>query len=132
MPVSPVEVFANFAAAGGAPVNAAETVVATTKPVSGPYAGAGYLIEFAGQLTPGTSTTSVVIRIRRDSLTGTQVAISPLLTVVAAAPIALTFAATDLTLGDVAGQLWVVTMLQTAGAANGATANVVTKVSTPV
>lgn len=125
-------VFAQFATAGINTANTAETVIATSRAVQSPYSGAAFLIEWDLQFTPGTSATAVTLRIRRDSLTGAQVAASPALTVIAATPIGLRIAAVDGITGDVAGQVWVLTGAQTAGAAAGVSANVVSKVTTGV
>lgn len=124
--------FASWLAAGINTANTAETVIATSRAVQSPYPGASFLIECDLEFTPGTSATALTLRIRRDSLTGTQVAVSPALTVAAGAPIISRIVAIDSLIGDVAGQLWVLTGAQTAGAAAGVSANVGIKVTTGV
>jgi hypothetical protein len=125
-------VSAKFSAAGTNTANATETVITTSQAVSSPYTGAAFLIEWVLQFTPGASTTAVTFRIRRDSLTGTQVIASPAVGVTAGVPIAIPIAAVDVITGDVASQLWVLTATQTAGAAAGTSANLTSKITTGV
>lgn len=124
--------FVSWVAAGINTANAAETVIATSRAVQSPYPGASFYIEADLEFTPGGSTTALTLRLRRDSLTGTQVAISPAITVVAAAPLTARIVAVDSLVGDVAGQLWVLTGIQTAGAGAGLSVNVGIKVTTGV
>lgn len=123
-------VFSSFAAVGGAPVNAAETVVGTSPPVSTSGAGAQAKIAFDGVCTPGTSATSLVIKIERGTAAGgTQVGATKTIVCSAGNAIGFHIEADDI-IGEVAGQQWVCTILQTAGAANGSTAAVACRVIT--
>lgn len=120
----------NFNAVGGAPVNAVETVVATTRTVSSSYPGCTFAVEFVIEITPGTNTTAVTFRIRQTGLTGTAILTSPAIPATAAVVSPpFTFSATDAPAGEVAGMVYVLTCVQTAGSANGATANAFTKVT---
>lgn len=114
----------SFAAVGGAPVNAVETVVATSPAVSTSGPGANVRLICDMVVTPGTSTTALVIKVERGTVAGgTQVGATKTVTCVAATPIGVHIDVNDI-IGEVAGQQWVVTILQTAGAANGSSAAV--------
>lgn len=114
----------SYANAGGAPVNATETVVATTPAVSTSGPGANVRLLFDLVCTPGTSATALVCKVERGTVAGgTQVGATKTITCVAATPIAVHMDVNDV-IGEVAGQQWVLTILQTAGAANGSTAAV--------
>ena len=99
---------------------AAETVVvsAPAYPVNNP-GGQGVSIDGMVDITAGTSTTAIVLRVRRDTLTGTVVGTvthSLAATVLGAIPFDfLDTAATAL----VGAPVYVLTAQQTAGSANG-------------
>lgn len=78
------------------PAAGAETVVLTSTPNT--YAnpgGQGNVITGTLFLTPGTSSTTATVRVRQQNLAGVLVDASPALTVVAAAPIALSYTFLD-------------------------------------
>jgi hypothetical protein len=105
-------------------VTTAETVVATLTGVS--TGGAGQTVALTGRynITTGGSTTALVTRIRRDSLTGTQVGETQTEQVSAAAGSSEshTIYREDVGAGEFGSRTYVLTVSQTAAAANG-TAN---------
>lgn len=114
----------SFAAVGGAPNNAVETVVATSAPVTTSGVGSNVRIIADLVLTPGATTTAAVIKVERGTAAGgTQVGATKTVTVVAATPIGIHIDVTDL-IGEVAGQQWVITITQTGGSGAGSTAAV--------
>ena len=131
MPASQYE-YDNFVAANAATANTAETVIATSRAVSSGYAGSSFGVLFNGIFTAGASTTAVRFQIRRGSLTGTSIYDSGLLTIAAAQLFNVTFATVDNISGEVAGQLWVLTAAQTAGAAPGGLTNAYSSITVPV
>lgn len=106
-------------------VTTAETVVATVTGISTNQAGQQVGIRGVINITLGTSTTAVVLRVRRDSLTGTVVG------EVQTEQIATAAASTenheiyreDAAAGEFSGRTYVVTASQTAAAANGTVNN---------
>jgi hypothetical protein len=104
--------------------NAAETVVATLTGVSSQRAGQRVELEGTVNITTGTSTTAVVLRIREDTLTGTlvgEIATDTLSTAVGS-PEDHTIHAEHTPTGEIANKSYVLTVVQTAGAGAG-TAN---------
>lgn len=106
---------------GPLPASAAETVVLTTPGISEPIDNAQVLLLWTASITPGTSTTSLVFRLRRGTL-----ATSPLVNV---ASFGFTTVAANLTTvsgwyfdspGVVAGQQYSLTVVQTADTVAGA------------
>lgn len=116
-------------ASGGAvtnPAASAETVIYTTPAVQ---AGAGVgAVGISGtvNITPGTSTTAIIIRIRQGSLTGALVGVSPSHTVAAAAPQSISYGAADTSsfIEQSGGGVYVVTAQQTGGTVAGTTNSV--------
>jgi hypothetical protein len=112
--------------AGTNPGASAETVIYTTPAVQ---TGAGMTpVGIAGtvNITPGTGTTALVIRVRQGSLTGALVGIAASHTVAAGAPQSISFGATDLTqfTEQAGGGAYVITAQQTGGTGAG-TSNMV-------
>lgn len=96
-----------------------ETVAATTLPISTDGANQTVNLDCSGEVTPGTSTTALVIKVRRGTgITGTQVGTTQTLTVTAPNKTGFSVQVAD-TPGEVAGQQYVVTVTQTGAAANG-------------
>lgn len=115
---------AQFVSGSTAVVTTAETIIATTKPVSSPYQGALWSVEFAVDFLTGASVTGVTLRIRRDSLTGTAILTTAAIAAAASTQLPRQYvAATDQLTGDVAGQLWVLTVVQAAATGNGSATN---------
>jgi len=131
MPAAQYE-YDNFVAANAATANTAETVIATSRPVSSGYAGSSFGILFSGIFTAGASTTAVTFQIRRGSITGTSIYNSGALTITAAQLVSVTFPTVDNIVGEVAGQLWVLTAAQTAGTAPGGLTNGYSSITVPV
>ena len=106
---------------GPLPASAAETVVLTTPGISEPIDNAQVLLLWTASITPGTSTTSLVYRIRRGTTTGGAL--------VNASTFSFTTVAANLTTvsgwyfdspGTVAGQQYSLTVVQTADTVAGA------------
>lgn len=106
---------------GPLPASAAETLVFTTPPINEPIDNAQVLLFWSCVITPGTSTTSLVYRVRRGTLVT-----SPL---VNAAAWSFTTVAANLLFnsgwypdnpGVVAGQQYSLTVVQTADTVAGA------------
>ena len=107
------------------PAASAETVIYTTPAIS-----AGQQVQNPGNpvsitgtvnITPGTSTTGITIRIRQGSLTGPVIGVAPLHTVVAGAPQSISFGGTDATTFLESPNSYVITAQQTAGTVAGTT-----------
>jgi len=113
-------------------VTTAETVLATLSGVSSQRAGQSVLLEGDVQFTTGASTTSVVLRIREDSLTGTLVGEAETDTILGAAgstdPYRIT--AQHSPAGEVSGKSYVLTVVQTAASANGSALHATLKATT--
>ena len=106
---------------GPLPASAAETVVLTTPGISEPIDNAQVLLLWTASITPGTSTTSLVYRLRRGTTTAG--------TLVNASTFSFTTVAANLTTvsgwyfdspGTVAGQQYSLTVVQTADTVAGA------------
>lgn len=97
---------------------ATETVVLTSNGVQSPNAWATISLTGVVTITPGTSATAVVIRVRRGTVTGTLVGVAETDTLAAAANGIIPFFFVD-TPGDVDGIKYVVTVVETGAAANG-------------
>lgn len=101
---------------------AAEKIILTLNPNQDASVGAGVpnLIEGTVNVTPGASTTAVVVRVRQGSLIGgTQVGPSITTTLAAAALGNVPFQVEDLASVANGGNQYVVTVQQTAGAGAG-------------
>jgi hypothetical protein len=106
-------------------VTTAETVVATLTGMSTGQAGQTVSLRGKANITLGASTTAVVMRVRRDSLTGTVVG------EVQTEQISSAAGSTedheiyreDVGAGEFAGRTYVVTVSATAASANGAVNN---------
>lgn len=96
-------------------VTTAETVVAQV-PVTTDGAAAIFLLATAA-VTPGTNATGISLRMRLDSVTGTQVAIASTPAVTAAAT-AILMLAGQVPGQEIAGRLIVFTLQQVAASAN--------------
>lgn len=113
-------------ASGAGVVNpgaSAETVIYTAPAVQ-TGAGAGPIgISGTVNITPGTGTTAIVIRVRQGSLTGPLVGVASTHTVVAGSPQSISFGATDFSTftEQVGGGVYVVTAAQTGGTGAGTT-----------
>lgn len=125
-------VYANYVAAGPTATTTAETVIATTRSVSSPFAGSSFLVEFFGNLGIGAAATAATYKIRRDSLTGTTVLTSQPIGVSAGVRIVFAQGVVDSLVGDVAGQLWVLTVTMTAATGNSTATDIWTRVTTGV
>lgn len=117
--------------ASGNPVNTnVETTVYTTRAISSPYPGSVFAIEFSCDVTTGTGTTAIIARIRETNAGGTVVATSASIAAAASTVLPRLFiAGTDTLPGDVAGQVWVLTITQTGGTGNGSVVNGFTRVT---
>jgi hypothetical protein len=101
------------------PGAAAETVVYTTPAIQSGVAGSPVGITGTVNLSPGTSATQAIIRVRQGGLAGTLVGGSPVHTVAAGAAQSISFGVTD-TSGwteQAGGGVYVVTVQMTGGAA---------------
>jgi len=100
-------------------VTTTETVALVTPPVSTTYSGDQIDIEGKINVTAGTSTTAVVLRVRRgNGITGTVVGVAETDTEAAGASGSFPLQVVD-TPGDVAGQVYSLTVQQTAATGNG-------------
>ena len=114
----------NTSTAGNpAPATNAETVIYTTPAILTGPAGPPVGITGTVNITPGTGTTAIILRVRQGSLTGTLVGGSPSHTVAAGAAQSISFGVTDTTqfTQQAGGGVYVVTAQQTGGTANGTT-----------
>lgn len=111
----------NTVNSGTAPANAAETVIYTTPAIQTGQGDGLVGITGTVNITPGTSTTAVVLRVRQGGLTGTLVGFSPSHAVAAGAAQSISFGASDASgwTEQAGGGVYVVTAQQTGGAANG-------------
>jgi hypothetical protein len=105
------------------PAASAETVIYTTPAIQTGQGDGLVGITGTVNLTAGTGTTAVVIRIRQGSLTGPVVGVSPVHTLAAGASANISFGATDSTPFTEAagGGVYVVTAQQTGGTGAGTT-----------
>lgn len=98
---------------------AAETAILVTPGVSTRYNGDQIQIDGTLDITAGTGTTAVTIRCRRgNGVTGAIVGAAEPDTLAAGASEAVPFTFTDQP-GDVAGQVYTLTVQQTGGTGNG-------------
>lgn len=106
------------------PGASAETVVYTTPSMAiGPVGPPANPIDISGTfiVTPGTSTTAVVVRCRQGGLTGPLVGPALTVTVTAGNATAISFGFTDTStyLEEVGGGFYVITAAQTSGTVAG-------------
>lgn len=100
-------------------VTTTETVALVTPPVSTTFGSDAIEIEGMVNLTAGTGTTAAVLRIRRgNGITGTVVRAADTDTIAAGSSESFLVQGLD-TPGDVAGQVYSITVQQTAASANG-------------
>lgn len=100
-------------------VTTAETAAVVSDPISTGSGAEEITISGTISLTTGTGTTSVTIRCRRgNGITGTVVGETVPHTIGAAASVNLPYSFPD-TPGEVAGQLYTLTVQQTGASANG-------------
>lgn len=124
------QAYYNFAAGPIGPVTTAETVVGTTRGVSSSYPGCVFAIEVAFDLLTAASSSGYVVRIRRDSLTGSAVFTGPTIAVAASTQVARAHAqTTDSPAGEVTSAVYVVTVAVAGSAANPSVTNIFTKVT---
>lgn len=111
----------------GTNAGTSEGVVATTPTVSSaPAGGAGYAVEGVLTFTGNASASTVVVKVRQNSISGTTVYTSPAITVAAAAVMAVPFATVDLSAAATGVANYVVTTTASgAFAASGAVAGMV-------
>lgn len=105
---------------GPLPASAVETLCLTTGPIEGPIDNAAAILLWTASITPGTSTTSLVFRLRRGPLvTSPLVNLSTFsFTTVAANLLTVSGCYVDLP-GVVAGQQYSLTVVQTADTVAG-------------
>lgn len=107
-----------------------ETVLATSPPLSSDGASQQVNLQAVAGFTAGTGTTSVTVRIRRGSgITGTVVASQAGVQVTAGNTVAIPVGGQD-NPGEVADQVYSVTVQQAAASANGA--NVLSSISAEI
>ncbi len=99
-------------------VGVTETVIATLTMANPPSGGFTARLLALLKFTAGTGQTSVTLRWRRNSLTGTVVGVAQAVNVTAANTSDNVHAAEDAP-GDVANQVYVLTATQAGGAGNG-------------
>lgn len=96
-----------------------EKVAATTTPISTDGTNQTVNIDASGEVTTGTGTTSIQIRVRRGTgITGTQVGTTQNITTTAGSLYPFSVQQGD-TPGEVAAQQYVVTVQQVGASANG-------------
>jgi len=108
-------------------VTAAVTVLTTTETVAvtsdilplSPIGGEGYNVCGLVNITAGTATTAVVVRVRQNSLTGTVVGNALTHTLAAAAVANIAFDVQDFSAAATPVAQYVVTVQQTAATGNG-------------
>lgn len=102
-------------ALGGTTANTAETVIATSPPISGGRSGLAVTIDATAAIVVGTGGTGVTYRVRRTGLTGAQVgdAFSVAAAAGAVAPLGRYWIDTP---GDIASQVYVLTATQNGSA----------------
>lgn len=113
--------FTSFNAATGSTnlPNGVETIAVTTKPVSSSAPNCTFGLVFMGSVTVGAGATSILMQIRRQSLTGTSILGPAGFAVTASTTGLFSVGFTDQPIGDGAGLLWVLTFSVTGGAAAG-------------
>lgn len=102
-------------------VTTTEAVICTLPGVSTDRPGQTVRLTGMAKITNGTGTTALNLRIRRDSLTGTEVSESNVVQIETAAASTEDHGinADDPISGEVAGQVYVLTAQQTGASANG-------------
>jgi hypothetical protein len=117
--------FSSYTEADTSLVTTAETVVATLAGLSTGQAGQTVALRGKANITLGTSTTAIVMRVRRDSLTGTVVGEvqTEQISTAAASTEDHEIYREDVGAGEFNGRTYVVTVSQTAAAANGTVNN---------
>lgn len=103
---------------------ATETVVLTSRPVNTPGPHATVTLFGVVNLTVGTNGVAAVVRVRRGSLTGTEIGTATTDTGVATDKYTIPFQVVDTSI-DEAGAVYVVTVQETSASADG-TVNYVT------
>lgn len=127
---SPQQAYYNFAAGPVTPVTAAETVIGTFRGVSSSYPGCVFALEAAFDLLTAASSSGYLVRIRRDSLTGTAVYTGPTIAAAASTQLPRVHAqTTDSPVGEVATAVYVITVAVAGSAANPSAINIFTKVT---
>lgn len=101
-------------------VTTAETVVATISGITSHDPDACFLFEGSANVTGGTSTTAVQLRVRRGSLTGAQVGATSTSTLAGTATVQAACQVDDRP-GEVANATYVLTAQLVGAAANGST-----------
>lgn len=96
----------------------AETVVLTSNGVSTPRQGCQINLSGVVCITAGASTTAVVVRVRRGTVTGTVVGVAETDTLAATKLGVIPFDFVD-TPGDVDGAVYVVTVVETGASGDG-------------
>lgn len=98
-----------------------ETVVQTLTVPSNNGPGAVFTLVGRVNHTAGTTTTAVVLRIRRGSLTGTVIGATETDTLAAAALASIPISADETQAAEIANAVYVLTIQQTGATANGTT-----------
>jgi hypothetical protein len=117
-PLGPIKGVDIDGGANTALVTTAETVVATVVIGSDTPEGDQIILEGVCQVTTGTATTSVQLRVRRNGVAGPQVGGTAQQGCSAAAPCQISTQVDD-TPGEVASQTYVLTAQQVAATGNG-------------
>lgn len=131
MPPAWQRTYRTNAATNVLPASAAETVIATLI-ISDNGPDAAVQLEGWVKLTTGTSTTSIVPRIRRDSVTGTLVGDQTAMLIIGAVGETHEYGIKVVdTPGEVASQTYVLTIVQTGAAAAGTVRQVLLSAITP-
>lgn len=100
-------------------ITTAETALVTTPPINLPIDNAGILIFASVNVTPGTATTTLAVRLRRGSgITGTQLNAGGPYTVLVTTAYFINLTWFD-SPGIVAGQQYTLTVQQAAATGNG-------------
>lgn len=126
---APQQEYYNFAAVGPSLTNAVETVAATTRGVSSSYANCVFAILFALTIAFGAGATGVILQVRRNSLTGTSVYGPETIAATASVSLRYQVGLTDSIVGEVAGQVYVLTANVQGGAVAGTASNAFTSVT---
>lgn len=122
------QAYYNFAAGPIAPVTTAETVVGTFRGISSSFPGCTFALEAAFDLLTAGSSTGYVVRIRRDSLTGTAIYTGPTIAAAASTQVPrVTAQGIDAPVGEVTSAIYVVTVAVAGSAANPSVTNIFTK-----
>src|SRR5438477_12758275 len=111
-------IYATTPAAGAALGGTVETVALTSPPVNTPSPNANVLVNAHLLFTSGTTVTSIVVRLRRGSITGTHVYMSGLVAFGASTIGSFDVSVLD-TPPDSAALPYVLTVVQTGAGSNG-------------